>query len=238
MENHKNDCMLCGAELEYLNTPEEMECSLCGRKFLSSTRCKNGHFVCDECHRKNADGLILEVCLHTTFRNPIAIMQDLMSEPPVHIHGPEHHFMVGAALLAAYHNSGGNVNLAEALPDLERRSKKVPGGACGYWGCCGAAVSAGMFISIVTESTPLSKEAWGLSNAMTADALKDIAKEGGPRCCKRDSFLAAIAAVNFTAEHLGIQMELPEHILCGFVAMNHECLGARCPFFPLPKRSH
>lgn len=232
MNHHANDCMLCGAELEYLAAPREMECALCHRTFSSDARCKNGHFVCDECHRKNADGLTLETCLHTASRNPIAIMQGLMAKPPFHMHGPEHHFLVGAALLAAYHNCGGEVDLAEALPDLLRRSKKVPGGACGYWGCCGAAVSAGMFLSIVTESTPLAERPWGLSNAMTGRALSAIAATGGPRCCKRDSFTAVREAVDFTAEKLGVQMEAPDRIRCGFFPQNHECLGARCPYHP------
>lgn len=30
-------------------------------------------------------------------------------------------------------------------------------GACGFWGACGAGISAGMFVSIVTGSTPPAK---------------------------------------------------------------------------------
>ena len=45
------------------------------------------------------------------------------------------------------------------------------------------------------RSTPLAQEPWGLSNQMTARALDSIGKTGGPRCCKRDSWLAVQAAV-------------------------------------------
>lgn len=78
------------------------------------------------------------------------------------MHGPEHHVMVGSALLTAYKNAGGEIDLVKALSEMQARGKKVPGGACGFWGACGAGVSAGMFVSIVTGSTPLTNEAWGL----------------------------------------------------------------------------
>ena len=91
-------------------------------------------------------------------------------------------------------------------------------------------MSAGMFISIVTGSTPLKNDEWRLSNLMTAAALEKIGKIGGPRCCKRDSFLAVQTAVAFAQEHLGIQMELPSRIVCGFSPLNAQCIGGRCPF--------
>ncbi|MBQ5390561.1 MAG: alanine:cation symporter family protein, partial [Clostridia bacterium] len=56
---------------------------------------------------------------------------------------------VGAALLAAYKNSGGEVDLENALMEMYNRGKQVPGGICGLWGSCGAAVSSGIFISII-----------------------------------------------------------------------------------------
>jgi len=229
MEN-KNNCLICGEELEYFLQPKAMKCMLCGGEFLSNAACKAGHFICDSCHSKDAEGIVLEMCAGTASRNPVDIMQGLMELPGVHMHGPEHHFMVGAALLAAYHNSGGGIDLRPALEEMLRRGKQVPGGTCGFWGCCGAGVSSGIFVSIITGATPLKKQEWALANLMTSKALERIANCGGPRCCKRDSFLAIAAAVDFVKENLGVQMELPERIQCGFSPLNNECLGKNCPF--------
>lgn len=41
---------------------------------------------------------------------------------------------------------------------------------------------------------------------MTARALDSIGRVGGPRCCKRDSWLAILAAVDFVRERLGVEM--------------------------------
>ena len=99
------------------------------------------------------------------------------------------------------------------------------------WGCCGAAVSTGMFVSIVTKATPLTGKSWRLSNQMTARALGALAELGGPRCCKRNCFTAVKEAVGFAKENLGVEMELPEQIRCGFSAENKECLKVHCPYF-------
>lgn len=137
--------------------------------------------------------------------------------------------MVGAALLTAYRNAGGRLELGEALREMYSRGKAVPGGVCGFWGACGAGISAGQYLAIVTQSTPLAREPWGLSNQMTARALESIGKAGGPRCCKRDSFLAILAAVDFTREHLGVGMERSVPV-CPYSGRNGQCIGKRCPF--------
>lgn len=172
---------------------------------------------------------IIGVCLAEKSKNPAVIIQKMMALPFCHMHGPEHHVMVGSALLTAYKNAGGDIDLVKALSEMQARGRKVPGGACGFWGACGAGISAGIFISIATGATPLANEAWGLSNKMTSAALGAIGEVGGPRCCKRDSYISIIKAVAFAKEHLGVEMETHE-IKCIHSANNNQCIGVRCPF--------
>lgn len=224
----KNECLVCGSLLVYFETEKEMECVFCHKKESSKTACASGHYVCNECHTKGIDSVV-DVCLKETSKNPIEIIRKLMSLTFCHMHGPEHHIMVGSALLAAYKNAGGKIDLEKALLEMQTRGKKVPGGACGFWGACGAAVSSGMFISIITGSTPLANKEWGLSNLMTSASLGAIGKVGGPRCCKRNSYLAISEAVRFVRENLGVEMEL-EEIKCVHSSQNNQCIGERCPF--------
>ena len=64
---------------------------------------------------------------------------------------------------------------------------------------------------------------------MTARALGAIGEIGGPRCCKRDSYLSILQAVDFVRENLGIHMERPR-ICCTYSSQNNQCIGKRCPF--------
>ena len=225
----KEECLICRQPLEYLEEDVLMECAVCHKKESSKTRCIQGHYVCSECHTQGMDSII-GLCLHEHSKNPIKIIDKMMAMPFCHMHGPEHHVMVGAALLTAYHYAGGKVELWKALPEMYRRGKEVPGGACGFWGACGAGISTGMYLSIVTKSTPLAEKEWGLSNQMTARALQKIGEAGGHRCCKRDSYLSIIEAVRFTEEKLGVHMEIKE-FSCTRSDRNNQCIQKACPFY-------
>lgn len=224
----KDECLICGAPLQYMEASIEMECEICHRKEFTRTKCANGHFVCSSCHESGIDAVI-SACMQEKSRNPIEIMDRLMNMEFCHMHGPEHHIMVGSALLTAYRNAGGGIDLEKALFEMQERGREVPGGACGFWGACGAGISAGIFVSIVTGSTPLAIEPWGLSNLMTSRSLAAIGAIGGPRCCKRNSHLAIIEAVKFAEEQLGVKMDMTE-MKCSHSHENNQCIGKRCPF--------
>ncbi len=225
----QDECIVCKEPLIYLEQDELMECEFCHTKKMSKTRCKNGHYICDACHTKGLD-VILSICMEENSKNPIDIIRKMMNAPFCHMHGPEHHVMVGAALLTAYKNAGGDIDLYKSLVEMMNRGKAVPGGACGYWGACGAGISSGMFISIVTGCTPLKKESWGMANQMTSRALNAIGHVNVPRCCKRDSYLSILAAIDFVKENMGIEMDTSE-ITCIHSHMNNQCIQERCPFW-------
>ena len=222
------ECLICKAPLKYLENDELMECEICRKKENSKTKCINGHYICNECHTEGLDEII-SLCLDEKSKNPVEIIEKMMSMPFCHMHGPEHHVMVGAALLTAYKNSGGDINLKEALTEIINRGKNVPGGSCGFWGACGAGISSGMFVSIISKSTPLTVKSFGLSHKMTAKSLEKIGEIGGPRCCKRDSYVSILSAVEFVKENFNIDMEIKK-IICSHSAKNNQCIGKRCPF--------
>lgn len=225
----KDECLICKAPLRYLESDVLMECSVCHKKELSRTECVNGHYVCDECHTEGLDSIV-GLCMNEMSGNPAEIIGKMMDQPFCHMHGPEHHVMVGSALLTAYKNAGGEIDLHKALAEMISRGRQVPGGSCGFWGACGAGVSSGMFIAIISRSTPLKNKPFSLANSMTSRSLAAIAEAGGPRCCKRDSFLSILAAVDFVEEHFGVKMEKPE-IICRYNSRNDQCIRKRCPFF-------
>jgi hypothetical protein len=156
----------------------------------------------------------------------------IMRYPQVHMHGPEHHYIVPAVLLTAYYNlRSDRTRKGQALKEAEKRARNVLGGFCGFYGDCGAAVGTGIFISIITGATPLSRMEWRLSNMMTAQSLRSIALYGGPRGCKRNTTLALLAAATFLREQCGISLPIGKPPICEFSALNNECLQADCPFY-------
>ncbi|MCG8569360.1 MAG: DUF5714 domain-containing protein, partial [Spirochaetes bacterium] len=117
------------------------------------------------------------------------------------------------------------------LGQARKRSEKVPGGFCGFYGNCGAAVGTGIFVSLMTQATPLTTKSWQQSNLMTAKSLLVIAENGGPRCCKRDTYLAITEAVQFLSDEFDLQLPITKKISCQYHEKNQECLNQDCPFF-------
>ncbi len=230
--NNISGCLICSKELIYLSNPELMKCSYCGSEHFETVKCPSGHFICNTCHSSGANDLIIKFCRNTTLTDPIEMANLLMKHPELKMHGPEHHFLVPAVLLASWYNLKDEPETKRRKLELGRqRSEKIPGGFCGSHGNCGAGVGTGIFFSIITETTPLSGKTWQQSNMITGTCLVEIAKKGGPRCCKRDTYTAIIHTVDFVKENLGITIPATREVICRFHANNKQCLGTKCEYF-------
>ncbi len=225
-------CLVCGEQLEYFEQAKSMTCEYCGKTELTNTACKNGHYICDNCHRKDAVSKIAELVEGVDTTDPTEILNIFMDQKTTHMHGPEHHQLVACAMAVAYKNAGGNIDLEKALPEILHRGEQLPGGICGLWGNCGAAVSCGIFLSVALGQTPLKGEHYSDVNRQTSRCLNAIAEIGGPRCCKRNGYLSIVESVAYTNAVTGVHMTLPERIECKYFERNNECLHSNCPFFP------
>ena len=224
-------CIVCGSGLTYSIGNTDLVCAVCLKSFSSNVKCKNGHYVCDNCHQLGATEYIESYCKNTSQTNPAILIVEMMKNPKIKMHGPEHHFLVPAVLLACYYNhQGGHGAIGEKLSIAQKRSKNILGGFCGFCGNCGAGVGTGIFMSIITGATPMSVDEWRLSNLMTAKSLECIANNGGPRCCKRDSFSAIESALAFLESNLQVSLPATE-IKCTFSAINKECKNVECRYF-------
>jgi hypothetical protein len=209
--------LVCAAQLAYYTDARPFTCLLCGREFQSEVSCEQGHFICDSCHSTSANELIEKVCAQSESTQPVELAITLMKSPAVKMHGPEHHYLVPAVLLTTYYNKKGQPDeKAKKLRVAYQRAENVLGGFCGFYGACGAGVGTGIFISLITDSTPLSTETWGLANQITSESLARIAELGGPRCCKRDPFLALKSASEFVREHFSVTLPISDPLLCDF----------------------
>jgi len=230
--SHKTGCIICGKELVYTETAQEVQCVYCNRTFSKNEKCIDGHYVCDRCHSASANELIQIVCTQTESEDPLEIAITLMRNPTVKMHGPEHHFLIPAVLLSSYYNTTNKPEeKKQKIQQARKRAEKVLGGFCGFYGNCGAAVGTGIFLSLITNATPLSEQEWKWSNLITAQTLFSVAKHGGPRCCKRNTYLALIEATTFLRKHFDVYIPVNKTLKCEFNDLNKECKKFECPFF-------
>ena len=179
---------------------------------------------------------IIEACLQEKSKNPMEIFNHIVHMDFIRIHGPEHHVLDGAALLTAFNNAGGNIDLQNSLHELMRRGLQMPGATCGMWGVCGAVSSMGAALSIIDGTGPLSSDAsWGKHMEFTSKALQSLAQVGGPRCCKRDAYLSFQKAIDHINENYNLKLE-SSRIECSFSEKNEQCIKERCPFYKKAKK--
>lgn len=223
------DCAICAAPLEYATGPVEATCDLCGVVERALITCPAGHYVCDACHGKAAMDVARSLLAATGETDPAVLAERLMALPSLTMHGPEHHALVPAVLVAAARNAGHPVG-DDAVEKALERGGRVPGGWCGYYGACGAAVGVGVAVSVLTAATPLRGRERSLSLAATSAALARMLDDG-PRCCKRATRVAIASGVEFLRENLAIDLPADGRVACAHSDRNAQCLGAACAYF-------
>lgn len=175
---------------------------------------------------------IVEACLDSEETDPAELFERIVSLESVRMHGPEHHFIDGACVLSAYAAAGGDIDLVSALEKLSDRAANMPGAMCAYWGVCGAAASTGAALAIIEGAGPLSSgEAWGGHMGCVSRALARMAEIGGPRCCKRNAYIAFEEAAAYLRHRYGVEVRCGRIAEgCGHSVENKQCLQSRCPF--------
>ena len=224
-----NNCGVCARPLEYITGSIFKICALCGKEEKTSIYCPAGHYVCNSCHSKAAIEVLRQALDSTKSSDPAEILEQVMSHPSVPMHGPEHHAIVPAAIVAAVRNAGYPLPDGAVEKALERASK-VPGGWCGLYGDCGAAVGAGIAVSVITGATPLTGKQRTLALAATSQALSHMLDEQ-PRCCKKASRVAIQSTVDFLREHLAINLPQAKKVKCTYPLRNQQCAREKCPYY-------
>lgn len=175
---------------------------------------------------------IIEACLKETSKKPIEIFRKITQMDFVRMHGPEHHILDGGALLTAFYNAGGNINLEKSLEELMSRGMKMPAGMCGMWGVCGAVTSIGAALSIIAKANPGKiVDSWGTNMECTSRAVASLGEVGGPRCCKRNVYLTFKEAIKFVNKYYDVILEEEGEIKCIHSHINMQCIKERCPFY-------
>jgi len=223
-------CCLCKKPMS--PSSEIVACSLCGKREKADYVCPHGHYICEDCRIAPSERLVRKVCEATRETDPMKIAILLMKHPVIQMHGPEHHYLVSCALLAALRNLGKFEIDDSAFDKAISRGKRVLLGSCGLWGVCGAAAGVGIAVSIATKATMMSDRERSLAMQATSEALSEIARIGGPRCCKASTFAAIETAARFFEREFGIKFSSLENPRpCHFRALNDkECLGDKCPY--------
>lgn len=229
-ENHfRSGCLICGADLVYEQSETIHKCQICGKDFWSGVHCAQNHFVCDDCHITDASLVTLSYCLNNTEPDAALLMQKIRLHKSFSLHGPEHHSMVPAVILATLKINDDSIT-NDMIMMAFRRGEAVPGGSCAFMGTCGGAVGAGIAFSLLIGANPYNGDKRQEVQQFTRDIIDAVASFKAGRCCQRDCWVA----LRKTAEILnakGMQTFPVSRIRCTQHAKNAECIQSACPLW-------
>ncbi len=224
----RSGCMVCGEPLTYDAAETLQTCVYCQGRFPASSRCAKGHFVCDVCHSRDALKVMEHLCLSADETDLIALMDRIRRHPVMPVHGPEHHALVPAVIVTAYRNAGGAISDDQIRTAL-RRGSQIPGGSCGFMGCCGAAVGVGIAFSILLAANPVKGRERCMAQQATQAALAEISSLNAARCCQRDVWISLKKAAEISSQFLDRPLVADHTLKCRQQAKNRECVGLQCP---------
>lgn len=228
LQKHTSNCMVCKSPLLYGKEIKEVECFYCKTKASSSVTCKEGHYVCDKCHSKEALVVIEQICQASNQTDMMELFRTIREHPSIPKHGPEHHAMVPAIIVTVYKNLGNEIP-KNALKTALSRGSTVIGGSCGFMGMCGAASGVGIGFAILLESSPVTTTSRAMAQRVTHKVLGEIAKYEAARCCNREVWTALSLASELSQEFLGINLPCTVQIKCDQKKYNQYCYGKECP---------
>jgi hypothetical protein len=237
VEIQSDICEICGDNLIAFESPSStklLECFYCHKQFEAMIACKRGHYICDNCHSKQAKEIMLDYCFKTEEKNPFTVADTLLKHPSFNMYGPEHHILVPLVLLTMIKSLGlvnhvGNPVTPESFQKALNRASKIPGGWCGFYGSCGAGMGAGVAISVFTNANPSKALERTYATKTVSTSLLRIA-DGLEHCCKRSVKIGIEEGIKMIAEITHQKLEFSPDI-CPFRVINDRCAGIECAFF-------
>ena len=227
---YKTGCLICGAEIRYLEKKQRMLCQYCQKEYETNSLCLNNHYVCDRCHVQDSLELIRKTAVKATHSNMIALLKAIRKHPIFPIHGPDHHALVPAIILSVYKNLGGDISDQDILTGIDR-GNTIPGGACSFLGVCGAAIGVGIAFSIILNANPYKGKERQIVQKATKEVLEEVALYEAPRCCQRECWIALRVASRLSS-YLTIRLPAEGNFICTQSRLNKECIGRKCPLYP------
>jgi len=233
------NCSVCGSTLEYLHQSENLVCIYCGATEQGHVKCPEGHFTCEECHRRDAMQMIEGMIVTTELQDPIAIAELMMGHPNLPMLGCEHAYIAAGALMAALKNSPygkGKITDADIREVFDRTAKQAVGGHCGLTGVCGIAPAIGACFAVFLGSRCGSDMEQKITMNAVIKVSQAVTELTGPSCCKAYVRAALPEAATIFAERFGIVLPVSKtSIICKDSNRHpHGCREEQCPYYRRP----
>jgi len=230
--------MVCREALAYHDKSIEVSCNYCGRKEHGHIVCPNKHYICEDCHNRDALSAIEDIVLVTDSVDPNEIAELAFSINGLPMLGCQHAYIAGGALMAALKNEGTARITNDDIKEVFRRTKKqAHGGYCGLTGVCGVVPAIGACFALLTGSKCGTDTEQRTTMEIVGKVSQAITKLTGPSCCKAYVLASLEAAVEFLDANFTIHLSRGSDPTCRHSSMHpHGCRKTKCSYYSLSEK--
>jgi hypothetical protein len=223
-------CRFCGAPLEIFDEATAARCMVCGKRGLTHACCAEEHFVCEECRSGELMQILDGMLDMRRSTDPVETLIKARIGLRFPMHGPRHHALTTASFLLAYHDLYGEPSWATILETLQSADTQLPGGTCGYWGACSAALAVGMAYCAILGASPTDGAPRSAAQQVVGRIVSRMGEFDGPRCCRRECLLALQVGCELSETHLPKPLLTAYEVHCEQAFKNPECIDEGCPY--------
>lgn len=213
-------CPLC--ETPWQDAEGMAPCLFCGTGEEAEFRCRNGHYVCEECRTADPREFVVRVSERSQETDPLALWNLITAHAAFRGHGPQFHFVVLPVLATVLRNRGVKTIPRDLVRKAVERLAGIPALSCAEVGVCGAGANAGALLSLLTGATPVSDRERRTVLTGTARVLREIGTLPGGRCCRQSGLATLEATWDLLRRELGFPLE-PLTFRCRHPARVPDC---------------
>lgn len=211
-----------------------VSCDYCGSSRTTSSLCAEGHFVCDECEKRDMIEVVQDFALTTRETDPVKISELLMRLPGLPMLGCDHALIAGASLAAALKNSRyAKITDGELQAVLSRTTKQSIEGYCAQTGVCGITSAIGACFSVFLDARFGCDAEQKIVMEAAIQVSQGIAALTGPSCCKAYVRSAIETASRILADRFGIVLPATQSpVVCRHSSKHPQgCREEKCPYY-------
>jgi len=223
-------CSICKGRICYKGYTFNAKCEFCGEQEDAYIICENDHYLCMDCASKEVMDKLYAIITEIKYENPLDVAEAIIAKCGISGHTP--HPITTASLLIGIKNTTGKITYEQVVEGVER-SYEIPGGWCGYYGACGAAIAIGVSFSVMLNATPSDDNERSLANLATSAALAGVAQLGGPCCCIGSIRISLERGIELIKEHLDIVFPEKQKRFsrCWACELQPTCRKERCKYY-------
>lgn len=227
--------MVCGTQLEYLDSEEILSCYICKKQHRTNIWCPEGHHICQTCCHMPFQKFLSEISKTNQSKNPFDLGITMVAHPDLSNNTCKHAWVLIGAVLTAIKNEGGirlsNTDIADTLNSIKEQANTS---ITNQTGVCGMAPAVDILFHSIFKAAGSENHQNDTTMQVVAQAIEYLTGTEGCNCCKNILWTTMDLIISLIHARFGIELGgSVEDIICHQLNSSENCDPKTCQYSSL-----